>query len=623
MPRLLASPARAELGHLILPLRAGCATLFTRMADEKILEEVRTALAQGQRARARDLLTRLLRRDPNQPEYWLWMSAAVETSKERLYCLREVLRLDPDNLDARRGLILMGALPRDERLVVPAALQRRSWQVELEKPRDEATHHLWRRIALYGGLVLLVVALVTLGVFSVNRLRQRAQPTRPAISFQPLPTATPLPQAQTAATPNPAFTPTITPPWAALAATYTPTPAYGRTPHPIIEAYGLGLRAFERGDYNRAIQYLDQAAQIQPAADIYTLIGDIYLSRGAYTQALQAYNQAVQTDKTYAPAYLGRARALRKSAPNSEKEVLRNLEEALRLDPNLAEAHLELAMLAAEQNDLAEATRQLEQAAAQLPDSPLVAYYRGWIALQANDLDEALRQVQEALQRDLALLPAYRLLGQIYLLQDRPAQAIPPLEVYLTYGPPSPDVEALGWLAQAYAREGRTGPALALLDRALATDRLNLALWLQRGEVNLEAGNYADALEDFKAALNLNPRSLAASLGLGRALLGLQAYGDAYMQLSKSEGLARSEADKAAIYYWRAQAVESLDPRAAYADWQRLLALPETAMPAAWRAQAQAALARLATPTPTPLYSATPTGTPPKATPTRAATAIR
>ncbi len=593
------------------------------MADEKILEEVRTALAQGQRARARDLLTRLLRRAPNQPEYWLWMSAAVETPKERLYCLREVLRLDPDNLDARRGLILMGALPHDERLVAPAALQRRTWQVDLEKPRDEVTHHLWRRVALYAGLVILVAALVTLGVFSVNRLRQRAQPTRPVISFQPLPTATPLPAAQTAATPNPAFTPTITPPWAALAATYTPTPAYGRTPHPIIEAYSLGLRAFERGDYNRAIQYLDQAAQIQPAADIYTLIGDIYLSQGAYSQALQAYNQAIQTDKTYAPAYLGRARALLQSAPNPEQEARRNLEEALRLDPNLAEARLELARLAAEQGDLAAATRQIEQAATQLPESPLVAYYRGWLALQSNDLDEALRQVQEALRRDVTLLPAYRLLGQIYLLQDQPAQAIPPLEVYLTYGPPSADVEALGWLAQAYAREGRADEALALLDRALAADRLNLTLWLQRGEVNLQASNNTAALEDFKQALNLNPRSFAASLGRGRALLGLQAYGDAYMQLSKSEGLARSAADKAAVYYWRAQAVEPLDPRAAYADWQRLLALPETAMPATWRTQAQAALARLATPTATPLRSLTLTSTPPQVTPTYAATAIR
>jgi tetratricopeptide (TPR) repeat protein len=593
------------------------------MVDEQILTEVRNALAQGQRARARDLLTRLLRRDPNQPEYWLWMSAAVETPKERLYCLREVLRLDPDNIDARRGLILMGALPRDERLVIPAALQRRAWQVDLEKPRDEATRHLWRRIALYGGLVVLVVALVTAGIFSVNRLRQRAQPTRAVISFQPLPTATPMPQVQTAATPNPAFTPTITPPWAALEATYTPTPAYGRTPHPIIEAYSLGVRAFERGDFNRAIQYLDQAAQIQPAADIYTLIGQIYLQQGAYTQALEAFNAALKADKNYAPAYLGRARALLGANPEQAAEAARNLQEALRLDPNLAEAHLELAALAATQGDDTAAADHLEQAAGLLPESPLVAYYRAWIALRQDDLETALAQAQEALRRDVTLLPAYRLLGQIYLLQDRPTQAIPPLEVYLTYGPAASDTEVLGWLAQAYARQGRAEQALAMLDRALAADRLNLALWLQRGEVNLQAKDYEAALDDFKQALNLNPRSFTASLGRGRALLGLEAYGDAYMQLSKAEGLARDEADKAAVYYWRAQAVEPLDPRAAYADWQRLLALPDDAVPAAWRTQAQQALARLATPTPTPLRSPTPSGTPPTLTPTRAVTAAR
>jgi len=596
------------------------------MSDEAILQEVRTALEQGQRARARDLLTRLLRRDQNQPQYWLWMSAAVETPKERIYCLKEVLRLDPDNPDARRGLILMGVLPPDPQLAVPPALQRRNWQVEVERPTDEAAQRLWRRIALYAGLVVLVVALLTVGILSVDRWRNRPQPTRAPISFKPLPTATPLPQVTTAPREAP-LTATPTPPWAALAATYTPTPVYGLTPHPISEAYRLGLRALERRDWDRAIPYLNQVLQSEPeAVDVYYLIGEIYRQQGAFSQALEAYDQAIKVNRDYAPAYLGRARALLlRGNTNDEKDAIRYLKEALRLDPNLAEAHLELAALAAAQQDDSTAAKEIEAAAEQLPNSPLVPYYQAWIALRQGNIEDAIQNAREALNRDLSLLPAYRLLGQALIEAGKPGEAIQPLEVYVQFAS-QPDSEALGRLAQAYAQTGDGKKALALLDRALAQEPRNVALWIQRGNINLQLVEYESALNDFKTAMKLNARDFAANLGQGRALLGLQAYGDAYMQLSKAEGLAHDESEKAAVYYWRAQAVEPLDPRAAYADWQRLLALPTEAIPGEWIEQAQAALARLATPAPTPLQSATATVSlaPPRTpAPTRTTTAVR
>ena len=63
------------------------------MAENIMFEEAMQAVRQGQRSRSRDLLTRLLRADPNNPEYWLWMSAVVDSSKERTYCLQMVDKL--------------------------------------------------------------------------------------------------------------------------------------------------------------------------------------------------------------------------------------------------------------------------------------------------------------------------------------------------------------------------------------------------------------------------------------------------------------------------------------------------------------------------------------------------
>ena len=93
-----------------------------------MFQEAQTALGSGDRARARDLLTRLIKADAANSLYWVWMSAAVETSKERIYCLNEALKHDPQNLAARRGLIGLGALPPDPALVIPLEKQRRDWE---------------------------------------------------------------------------------------------------------------------------------------------------------------------------------------------------------------------------------------------------------------------------------------------------------------------------------------------------------------------------------------------------------------------------------------------------------------------------------------------------------------
>jgi len=66
--------------------------------EDSIFKEVRKAVEEGDRSRARDLLSQALRRDQNDVNVWLWMSAVVDTPKERAYCLQEALRIDPNNM---------------------------------------------------------------------------------------------------------------------------------------------------------------------------------------------------------------------------------------------------------------------------------------------------------------------------------------------------------------------------------------------------------------------------------------------------------------------------------------------------------------------------------------------
>lgn len=575
--------------------------------SDSAFEEVFNALEQGDRQRARDLLTRLLRRDQSNPQYWLWMSAVVETRKERVYCLKEVLKRDPNNQSARRGLILLGVLPPDPALIVPPRLQQRSWQVKIEKPAVQRPPISSKRLALYGLAAAAVIAIFLLVLFAPQLLRPREVSQRPTISFRPVVAETSQPSPDL-----PTLTPTLllpTPPWEDLQATYTPTAAYVRTPHAVIEAYAIGLRAFERGDWARAGEYFQQAVETDPTApDLYYWLGEAQRRNGQIGAALNAYNQAIRASPAFAPAFLGRARAaLAGSAPKPE-DARKDLQTALTLDPNLAEAYLELAQLELGEERYEAALQNLERAAELLPDSPLVYEYRARVQLAQGDAEAALADAQRANQLDLTLLPAYLTLGEALQANGRYGESVDPLEIYERFAqPPEPRVYAL--LGKAYLESGEEEKALQVFDEALRLDRFNFDVVMERGKLYLELGKTRQALDDFNRALTIRPRSFDAALWRSRALLTLEAYGDAYIQLNKIEGDAVSNERKAQLYYWRAISLEPLNVRAAINDWERLLALGEEVVPAEWLEQARRQLAVLVTPTETPLPTRTLTST--------------
>ncbi|MGE5464381.1 MAG: tetratricopeptide repeat protein, partial [Syntrophothermus sp.] len=138
--------------------------------DDAVFQEAVEALREGKKTRARELLTGLLKTNQNNATYWVWMSATMDTPKERIYCLQTALKLDPNTDAARRGLILHGALPADDS-VQPFPVNRpRTWEQKLllahEKPRPKG----WAAVkaspvARIGGLVALGAVLVGAVVF--------------------------------------------------------------------------------------------------------------------------------------------------------------------------------------------------------------------------------------------------------------------------------------------------------------------------------------------------------------------------------------------------------------------------------------------------------------------------
>jgi len=580
------------------------------MSEEELRKEAIEAIANGQRQRARDILVRLLRADQSNPEYWLWMSSLVDTPKERRYCLKRVLQLDPGNKIAQRGLLSIEGLPPPQDLKPPPVVRTGQPAIALAKSMMKRlfsyfSQASWRTRGFFGAGFLLF-GLLLLGIIGPpNRSGGRA--VRPAIApslSTPRPTATLLPtNTPWHLTPTPTFVGPV-PLWMQLEATYTPTPVYVETPHPISEAYRAGLRALHAGDLPSMLLFMQQAADIEPqAADTHYYVGEAYRLMGEFEKALEAYDRAVNTNPGFAPAYLGRARA--NSQINPQIEPAEDLSKALDFDPLLAEAYLERAVNFLDQGDLDAARHDLELYGELKPSSPLLFLYLAQLHLEAGDYEAALQNAQLAHELDLTLLPAYLTLGRANIAMGDAGEAIELLETYLLFE--KKDAPAWGLLGRALYESGKLGEALERLNKAIELDEELADAYFYRGHTFLEMGEGQSAVNDFFEARRLNPESFAASLGMGRALWLAGRTSDAIRQITGSQDLAGTDEDLAQIYYWRATIYAGAgNLTAAIKDWEALLALPEEAVPADWATAVRASLLAL-TPSPAP---ATPSPTP-------------
>jgi tetratricopeptide (TPR) repeat protein len=79
---------------------------------EEMLSNGIAAVKAGQMDKAQDWLVSLLQIDRYHEQAWLWLSGAADNDQDRLDCLQEVLKINPQNAFAQRGLAALKAKMR-------------------------------------------------------------------------------------------------------------------------------------------------------------------------------------------------------------------------------------------------------------------------------------------------------------------------------------------------------------------------------------------------------------------------------------------------------------------------------------------------------------------------------
>jgi len=592
------------------------------MAEDKRFLLAKLAIEQGDRFQAKDKLSELLKEDQDNVEYWLLLSTVVDSTKERVFCFKKVIDLDPGNQEARLGMILFGAL--DPGKVQPAEIRKRDWSKELKdirkkdkpkKERKKSRYNYKQLLPLLGGGVTIIVVIYFGGL-----LPGRRSIFSPRLTITPMtwtPSVDPGLIAQLTGTPNPILQ---TPIGRVLKKPYTPTPAYVLTPHPGYGTYQTALDAYRRGDFETMLTYMRITENQVDPPDIVYLVGEALRNLGRFNEAQEQYERALFLDPSFAPAYYGRALISKVIYP--ENDIKQDLDQALLLDPEFGQVYIERAKYYLDRGEFQFAYEDANQAVNHLPGSHLAYLYRAWSLLELNDYRGSAKAIEKALKLDINYVPSYLVGGRVNLETGRADIALEMLTKYDAYVPEK-TWQFYYSLGKAYYLTGSDlNQAEHFLNQAVALGGNNSSLYQIRALVYLELGEQEKAVAEAFNARSTDRYEFDVTLFLSKILYDSSKYSLCLVYLNISEQQAQNEANLAAVYYWRALTLENLDQgEKAILNWQNLMNLPLEYVPDEWEITAAEKLLPTATPSPTP--SPSPTSTPtitPTATQTFTAT---
>ena len=261
--------------------------------------------------------------------------------------------------------------------------------------------------------------------------------------------------------------------------------------------------AIAEGNYDEAERICDEVlASTKTDEQVWLLKAMALCSRRDFARAhevLTVLINDVMPQLAQAHYLLGWVREKQKDLPKASAACTR----ALELNPSLVSALVTRAWARCGMNDEA---GMLEDAARAIGIDPACApayYVRGWARERQNDLKGAAEDYGKiaALHPDYA--PIYEIRGWAYERMEAWTQALEDYAEAVVLGSRAPGDYAN--CARVRARMGDAANAIEDYTRALQHPKPDASLYVGRGQCYLAQKKHDAALQDFRAALKLNP----------------------------------------------------------------------------------------------------------------------
>ena len=273
---------------------------------------------------------------------------------------------------------------------------------------------------------------------------------------------------------------------------------------------GVGEYYLDKADYENAIEYFDQAVQLDAKnitartgfSQALSVKGNDLLVKDQSSAAKSVFLEALKYDPKNAAAYFGLGEVY--ADLDQFSEAIANYEKSLENDRGLTEIYVPLGILYYQAGDIVKADQLLTKALAFAANSSETQFFLGLVRASQNRNDEALAAFQKAKTLDPTLAEAFYYSGESLAKFNRSSEAIPDYQ------------------------------------KAVALKPNYFDAWLGLGQAFYEANNYPDALVAFTTAKKLKNDNWEALAGLA----------DTYRKIGKFED-AESNYNLAALFFTR------------------------------------------------------------------------
>jgi tetratricopeptide (TPR) repeat protein len=302
----------------------------------------------------------------------------------------------------------------------------------------------------------------------------------------------------------------------------------------------------EEGKKEEAIAELKTAVSQRPqSAEAWNSLGEAYSRFDRKREALDAFNKAVLADAKFGIAQSNLAQSLYESGQkDTAKEHAERAVALLGASKDAADAVYLLGKISLDSGDARKAANQFAKAVQLRPDFASAWSDLGQAKKLLLDGPGAVAAFAQAVKLDAEDAVAQYRLGAEYLRQDKPADALGPLETAARVN--GEDQSILNALATALQRLGRVDEAAqtrrkladVIRRRDLASQNALSALRLNNQGAELEkSGKLTEALDLYKEAVALNSKHAGIRVNYAVALLRLGQWREGLEQMHQAQEL--------------------------------------------------------------------------------------
>jgi len=304
--------------------------------------------------------------------------------------------------------------------------------------------------------------------------------------------------------------------------------------------YNLGITYSEQGQFAQAVEQdeaglrLDNGwSAVGQAPILHNKLGYDLEELGRVPEAVAHFEQALRLRPDYAPAHLNLARAL--ASLGRYPEAIPQFEEALRLKYGGAATEGELSDALMHEGRFEDAVAHCRAAVRLTPTWAPGFNNLAYALLLTDRIDESIAGYREAVRLDPRYAAAWVGLGYALIRAGRPAEAVAPCAEAVRLRPGFAD--ARNTLGIALAETGRTAEAIDSFKEALRLDDGKADVHNNLGNALAAAGLSDEAITEYREALRLNPDYAPAHRGLGEELRRAGRGAEAEEQLEEARRL--------------------------------------------------------------------------------------